>query len=361
MATAAETRAAIERHAANYNVTLTQQQVDVFTWNVMSGAQQLSEAINDIQTMGAAAHPQQTRAGRQTPPAAPAPAAPPALVDTKAADAATSAVYRNQLRQDGLEELEAFVDQWVVAGLTWPEILARLDDVSSAEGQVVDRLYPERRLVREAGRAPVSISQIRFYRDNASSLFRAAGMPKTFYDQPSDFTGWIVAGVDLEELGERVKIAVDWSYTAPPEVRTQLRDLYGVDEGGLAAYALDKEKGLPALQRMRASAGTAAAAAQARFGALTREEAERLVQLGVTPEGAQQRFGALDQSREILQPLTGQTGAGVSREDQLAAVAGDERALEKIQRNAANQAGAFGGRGGFGAGREGISGLGTAR
>lgn len=279
----------------------------------------------------------------------------------RAASARLAAEYLNQLRQDGLEDLSSYVDDWVEDDLSWPEILARLDDVKTPEGKVIDALYPERARLAEAGMSPMSIAQIRYYRDRGAAMFRAADMPATFYDNPLDFTDWIVAGVDLPELQERVNISVDWNQNIPAEDRQQLEELYGVGQGGVAAYVLDPERGLAALQRQQQAAGASAAAVRARFGPLTRAEAERLISLGVTAPAAQQAFGALDQSRELLAPLAGQAGDGLSREEQLAAVGGDAAAIEKLRRQGAERVGTFSGGGGFAGGREGISGMGTAR
>lgn len=273
----------------------------------------------------------------------------------------TAAEYTNQLRQDGLDDLEEYVDDWVEEGLTWPEILARLDDYKTPEGEVIDKLYPARRRIREAGGTPPTISQIRFYRERGAAMMRVADMPATFYDEPGDFDDWIVAGVDLPELQERVNVAVDWTQNISTEHRTQLEELYQVGAGGIAAYVLDKDKGLAALQRAQAAAGASAAAVRAKFGPLTRAEAERLISLGVTAPMAEQAFGALDQSRELRAPLTGQRGTALMREQELAAVGGDADVLEKLRRAGAGQRGAFGGGGGLSESREGISGFGAAK
>lgn len=279
---------------------------------------------------------------------------------TRSGDA--GGTIRSLLRQYGLTELTSMVDRWVRQDLTWPEIEAQLYDPSTKAGKVVDRMYPELRLRQETGKAPLTIGQIRELRDTYTGILRAAGMPETFYDDPNDFTRWIMEDVDPAEFEERVGIAVDWAQNQPAEVRQQLKALYGVDEGGIAAYALDPEKGLPALQRRGAAAAISGAASRTQFGALTREEAERLASLGVDYGAARQGFGILERSEELLNPLAGEAG-GVTfdRGRQLAAVfEGDVDAQEAFERQTGNRVGAFRGGGGVATNREGFAGLGAS-
>lgn len=272
-----------------------------------------------------------------------------------------AAQFRSFLDQYGLGELAPQIDRWIRDGLTWDQVWVQLMDPSTKPGQVVDRIYPELRLTRENGQAPVTIGQVVEWRDNARTLLRNADFPETFYDDPTDFTPWIVAGVHIPEFQERVGMAVDWGKNVPAETRSQLSEIYGVTEGGIAAYVLDPQKALSALKKQQAAAALSGAAVRSGFGGLTALEAERLASLGVTDAQAEQGFGAIGQSRENLNPLAGQQGESISRDVQVGAVAGDLAAVEKIRRAGAQQRGAFGGSGGFSESREGLSGLGSAR
>lgn len=266
------------------------------------------------------------------------------------------------LRQFGFEELVPLVDQWVRGGLSWAEVEGQLLDTSTSAGKIVDRLIPELRLRREAGKTAMSIQEILSWRQMAAQTLRAAGMPSTFYDEPSDFADWIVADVDPAEFQERVGVAVDWAMNQPAEVRNQLKALYGVDEGGIAAWALDPDRGLPALQRQGAAAAISGAASRTRFGALSRDEAERLASFGIDVGAARQGFGVLDRSSELFKPLAGESG-GVrfNRGQQLGAVfEGDESTRAALERQAGNRAGVFRGGGGVASNREGFAGLGAS-
>lgn len=276
-------------------------------------------------------------------------------------DAVSAANFHRLLREYDLEEMASRVDQWVRDDLSEAEIINRLLDPSTEEGRVVDAKYPELRLVRETGRTTPTIGAIRYYREQGAMRLRQLGVPTTFYDDPRDFTDWIVQGIDLEELTERATMAADWAWNAPTERKDQLKALYGVDEGGIAAWAFDAKKALPAIQKATRAASVAGAAQRAKFGQLTATEAERLVSLGVDEGQADGSFGQLARSGEVLNPLTGQRGRAITREEQLAAVGGDAQALDRLSREAAQRTSGFRGGGGFSESREGISGFGSAR
>jgi hypothetical protein len=271
-----------------------------------------------------------------------------------------AANIRNLLRTYDLDELGSFVDEWVRQGLTWPEIEAMLYDPGSAAGAVVDRKYPELRLRREAGHAPMSIGQIRAYRDTATQIFRAAGLPQGFYDTPQDFTRFIVNDVSAEELQTRVQDGFVRVMAAPPEVRDQLQNLYGLGTGDLAAFFLDETKALPLIQRRVAAAEISGAGVRAGFGGLSVNEAERVASLGVSGEQAGQQLSTLANARELFTPLDRGEDV-ISRDEQLGAVFDNNAAAQRrIQDRARRRQAAFSGGGGLATSREGLAGLSTS-
>lgn len=265
----------------------------------------------------------------------------------------------NTLRQNGLEDLIPLVDAWVRDGLTWPEIEAQLYDPSSAAGRVVDTKYPEIRLRREAGRAPMSIGQIREFRDTTRQLFRAAGLPEGFYDQPQDFTNFIVNDVSLQELNERITNGYVRVASAPPEVRNELERLYGIDAGHLAAFFLDETKAVPLIQQRVAAAEIGGASQLSGFGNLSVTEAESLAQRGVSQSQAAQQFGSLAAAAELFKPLDAGEDQ-ITREEQLSTFDNNAAAQRRIQERARRRQAQFEGGSSFATSRSGYSGLSTA-
>lgn len=286
--------------------------------------------------------------------------------ERRAREGSAGANVSSLLRQYGLDELIPMVDTWVRQGMSWPEIEGQLMDIATPAGKVVDRLYPEIRLRRDAGRAPVSIADIQSYRTRAREMLGAMGVPEGFFDDTSDFTDFIVNDISLTELrdraGEYEVYGQQLSQGNAAELEAFER-MYGVKPTAfeVAALALDPAKALPAIQRKFRSVGLDVQAGRAGFGDLSRTEAERLVDVGVTDEQANQGFGTLAASQELFDPLPGLAEAAIGRQEQLgAAFEGDAAARRRIERRARGRAARFQGGGGFASGREGFEGVGSA-
>lgn len=260
-------------------------------------------------------------------------------------DAESAATIKNLLRQYGLEEMIPLVDSWVRRGMSWAEIEGQLMDPTTDAGRVVDRIYPELRLRREAKAAPMSITQIQQYRTQARQMFRAAGLPEGFYDNVDDFRNFIVNDVSLSELSERVERGYVAMASAPPEVRAELERMYGVGPGDLVAFFLDEKKALPLIQRRVAAAQISGAGVRTGFGSLSTAEAEGLAAQGVDEGQAQQGLGDLAAAQELFRPLN-QTEDTISRQEQLgAAFSNDAAAKKRIERRQRGRTAAFEGGG----------------
>ena len=194
-----------------------------------------------------------------------------------------------------------------------------------------------------------------------SQLYRQAGMPASFYDQPDDFAKLIGGEVAPTELRDRLQMATTAATQAPQEVRDELSRLYGVDTGALAAYYLDPDKALPLLQQQFAAGTLAATSRRAGYGSLDRAEAERLASLGITEDQASKGFGELARSAELMGALPGSGEEGIDRATGQAAVfEGNAAAIARLNRRAEARRAAFGGGGGFASDRSGVSGLSSA-
>ena len=98
-----------------------------------------------------------------------------------------------------------------------------------------------------------------------------------FYDTPESYVNLIGNNITPKEVQARAAAAQQAASSANPEIKAQLKSMYGVQENQIAAYFLDPEKASTALKPVAAAnAATLAAAAQRGGLALTQSEAERL-------------------------------------------------------------------------------------
>lgn len=261
----------------------------------------------------------------------------------------------------GLSDLGPLVEEFLRSGKTWDEFQLGLYDPTTKQGKVVDTLYPELKLRRDQGHTPMSIAQVADYRDQAKAMYRNAGLPTGFYDEPSDFTALIAGDVSLQELNHRVQQGYVAASSAPTEVRQKLKDFYGVDEGSMAAYFLDPTKATSLLERQFATAQIGGRASQAGYG-VDRSIAEDLAANGVSDAQAQQGFSQLAGSSELFNPLPGSGEDAISQQDQVdATFKGNAVAQRKVQQRARKRTAEFQGGGGFSSDKEGFGGLGSAR
>jgi LysM repeat protein len=191
-----------------------------------------------------------------------------------------------------------------------------------------------------------------------SDIMRAAGLPQGFYDQPSDFAQLIGGGVSVAELSQRVTVGYRSVAEADPTVREQMRMMYGLTDGELAAYFLDPDRALPIIERQVATARLGAAAARQGFGeSVERMAFERMVGLGVTEEQATEVFGTLAGARELLTPLeAGETALDVT-DTALGLVGQSPEALQRLRTQQRRRQARFEGGGALATTALGVTGL----
>lgn len=158
-----------------------------------------------------------------------------------------------------------------------------------------------------------------------------------FYDTPDSYVNLIANNISPKEVQARATVAQQAASSANPEIRAQLKSMYGIDEKNLAAYFLDPEVATTALKPIAASnAATLAAAAQRSGLSLTQSEAERIS--GELAPGATDFISAdtLFQQTALTAGLTSGSVSGeastVGTEDVLTAAAGNVEAQTKLAR-----------------------------
>jgi hypothetical protein len=193
-----------------------------------------------------------------------------------------------------------------------------------------------------------------------ATLF-ANQLPRSFYDSQDDFVNFIANDISNLELQDRIDAGYNAIKQANPEAIRQMRDIYGVNEGELAAYFLDPEKTQPILER---KARSAIIGAEARLQAgmqLTQQQAEALATENLSQQQAQRGFTQISQERELYTPIAGEQGE-ITQEEQIggtfgtSAAAAQRIATRRRRRQAEFEAG-----GRFATGQTGVTGLGTAQ
>ena len=211
---------------------------------------------------------------------------------------------------------------------------------------------------RNAGYNVLSEGEYVALENQYRQLMRQSGLPSGFYDNNDDFVGLIANDVSVGELSERVNQGYEAVANADPAVIGEMRRLYNIGEGDLAAYFLDPERATPALLRQARAATVAGQAILQADISLTADQAEQLARAGVTEEQARAGFQAIEQAAELFAPLPSQTGQAISQEEQVAGVFGTSAAAQqRIRQRTRERLAEFEAGGGFAAQGSEVTGL----
>jgi hypothetical protein len=257
------------------------------------------------------------------------------------------AVITAVLADYGLEGLGDFVYKMVFEEdvLQANEILARIRADQGAAGEIYRRRFAGNEQRRKAGLNVLSEGAYVGLENQFSQIMRAAGLPTGFYDSSEDFATLIGGDVSAAELNTRINEGYLAVQQANPQVIAELKRLYPVGDGELAAYFLDPEKATPILLRQARSAQIAAEATLQAQQQITAATAEELAVAGITQQQARQGFQTIAEAEELFVPLPGTTEQAITQEEQVAGVFGTSAAAQQRirqrsrERQAAFQAG----------------------
>jgi hypothetical protein len=189
-------------------------------------------------------------------------------------------------------------------------------------------------------------------------IMQQAGLPKGFYDQPSDFTGWIGNNVSPSEVQQRVDLATQATILANPNYKKALNAM-GIADSELTAYFLDQKKSLPYIQKAAATAQIGAQALSQNL-AFDQKYAETLATQGITADQAAQGYAQIAGELDTFSNLAGIYGSSWDqREAEKAIFQGDAGAIKNRGKLASRERANF--RGSSGAARGAFSGYGGAR
>jgi len=82
------------------------------------------------------------------------------------------------------------------------------------------------------------------------SAMMSRGMPEGLFDENDDFTNLIANDVSVVEVEGRLDTALDYiNFEGNSAVKSELREIYGLTDGEMAAYVLDPDRTLDYLER----------------------------------------------------------------------------------------------------------------
>lgn len=266
-------------------------------------------------------------------------------------------IIQATLDRYGLGELA--VDVWGMYSRGSIDANTDIDTIGSAlaNTDMYKRRFPANAQRRAQGLPELSVSEYIGMERGYKAAMAGSGLPAGFYDSPDDFSNFIARDISAAELQTRVNQGFRAVTEANPDVIRQMKELYGVDEGGVAAFFLDPERATPVLTRQARAAQIAAQASRTGAGQITAAQAEDLARLDVSEREAQAGFAQIAAQEQLTQPLMGEEGV-ISREEQIAATFGaNEAARQRIETRRRRRAAEFETGGTIVGGTQGVSGI----
>lgn len=215
---------------------------------------------------------------------------------------------------------------------------------------------------KKQGLQPLPLTEVLALENGYITAMQAANLPSGFYDDPAtDFQNFIARNVSVAEVNRRINQGYAAARSADPEVTRQLKELYGVQDGMLAAYFLDPVRMETEIAKQVESAQLAAQGRQMAGIQLTQQQAEQLQQAGTTTAAAREGFGAIAQQQDLFQAqMAGEEAIGTA--EQVAGTFGTSpEAQQRIATRRRRRQAAFEAGGGFAQTNQfSVGGLGTA-
>jgi hypothetical protein len=185
-------------------------------------------------------------------------------------------------------------------------------------------------------------------------------LPKGFYDTQDDLASFIGQDISPNELNARVSQGYNAVMQAEPGTKAELKQLYGLSDGDIAAFFIDPTRfnQSDAIKKAQAAQVASEARRQAGF-TLDVTAAEALATEGITRGQAAQGFQQIGATQELLgMDLQGETA--LTQAEQIAGTFGtNQAAAQRIATRRRKRQATFEQGGGFAQTQQGMTGLNT--
>ena len=174
------------------------------------------------------------------------------------------------------------------------------------ESPAFQRRFAANEARRAAGKPVYSVTQTLLLESQYRKNLRDSGMPAGFYDDPTSLQNFLINDISPDEILARVTQGYQAVRNADSTVINELKTLYNLDDGSIAAFFVDPTKAQDNILRAaRAAEIGAQARKQAGIG-LTAQTAEELVRQGISESEAQTGFTTYKQQESLYRPLMGE-------------------------------------------------------
>ena len=291
---------------------------------------------------------------------------------TRAEIAAIEAVIQSY----GLMDLWQGVDKYLRQGYTNPSDILQMVSFDEDYQQTFYKRFPAIKMIREenarrsARGEPIipEISAADYVADEYAYSQATRDLPGK-WATPENITAWIAGDVSPVEVKGRIDLAKQYiDYQINPEVRAELRDIYGLTDEDMLDYVLSDPRRREELQAefdVRMKQATVGGAARSRgmgISSSLRDEIASSSDLSYTFGQAASAFDNVEVESDTYAKLSAISGINTSRDDLIReefGLAGGASTTKLKKRLASQERSRFAGSSAVGANSLRVSGLGT--
>lgn len=202
------------------------------------------------------------------------------------------------LEEYGLGSLGSVLRDLIMDGITDP---ASLTLTLQGTNEWKTR-FAGNEFLKQSGLGVLSPAEYLALEKSYAQIMRNFGLPSGFYDDPSDYAGFIGANVSAAELQSRVQSYADLANREDPAIVAQLNSM-GLSQGDLLAYMIDPTRAMPIIQQTYQTAVLGGAARRAGVTA-DNDYLRQLAGQGVTEQQAAQGYGLIAGSLATAENLS---------------------------------------------------------
>lgn len=251
-----------------------------------------------------------------------------AAASTPAQDDAYKLIL-DQFTRYGLSSLAPKIMEFLRKGYSTDRVALELQDTAEFKQR-----FAGNDARRKAGLPVLSPAEYLSTEDSYRQIMSAAGVPKGFYDSPSDFAGFIGNGVSPAEIQSRVSAATDLINRNNPQDLAYFKKFYTT--GDMVAFALDPKKAAPLVGKAFQAAQVGGAAMGQGIG-IDRATAESLAGLGIDGNTANQGFSQIAADAATAAKLSATYGLRYGQADQIDDVFRNDAAAGNVRKKLASK------------------------
>lgn len=154
-------------------------------------------------------------------------------------------------------------------------------------------------------------------------------LPKGFYDSYKDFQSWIAKDVSPDEIRERAGLVDQHLNNTDPTFIKAFKKFYGISKGDLAAYMLDRSRGVELLRQREQAAVIGGEGLGQGLDSVNRKFSEKLVDKDIGRQEARQAFNRVAMEEKDMKVLAARDGETLTEKGMIRAELGLAPGVQK--------------------------------